>query len=401
MAAGGIFLKVENSLVVLQPSAYDSEAVLQTALAEFPQVIAGATTSGANEPELLLISREMGVPGGDASGRAFSLDHLFVDSECVPVFVEVKRASDTRIRREVVGQMLDYAANGVKYWPIEALQEALTKRALASNRDVAELVKDLDPDLELAEFWRRVEDNLRTGNVRLLFVADALPTELVRIIEFLNEHLSPVEVLGVELQQFTAGEQVAYVPVVRGQTEAAATAKTGAIGQAWTLESFLEAAATRVSDVEFDLIKRLFADVEERGEKLSWGKGATPGVAGWYRVGDRPTAVWNVNANSESPTTRAYLYFYLADHFASVETGRVEKAAAVLETIPAMKGKIAEARANDWRKYPSVYLAEVAGHPDREQAIFQAITLLTEPVDPLEPDSGTASTPIPWEPEAQ
>jgi hypothetical protein len=31
----------------------------------------------------------------------------------VPTLLEVKRSSDTRIRREVVGQMLDYAANGV------------------------------------------------------------------------------------------------------------------------------------------------------------------------------------------------------------------------------------------------------------------------------------------------
>lgn len=39
------------------------------------------------------------------------LDHLFLDSEGVPTLVEVKRSSDRRIRREVVGQMLDYAAN--------------------------------------------------------------------------------------------------------------------------------------------------------------------------------------------------------------------------------------------------------------------------------------------------
>jgi hypothetical protein len=29
--------------------------------------------------------------------------------------LEVKRSSDTRIRREVVGQMLDYAANGASF----------------------------------------------------------------------------------------------------------------------------------------------------------------------------------------------------------------------------------------------------------------------------------------------
>ena len=31
----------------------------------------------------------------------------------MPTLVEVKRSSDTRIRREVVGQMLHYAANAV------------------------------------------------------------------------------------------------------------------------------------------------------------------------------------------------------------------------------------------------------------------------------------------------
>jgi hypothetical protein len=40
----------------------------------------------------------------------------------VPTLVEVKRSSDTRIRREVVGQMLDYAANAVVYWPLERLR---------------------------------------------------------------------------------------------------------------------------------------------------------------------------------------------------------------------------------------------------------------------------------------
>ena len=39
-----------------------------------------------------------------------------------PTLVEVKRSSDTRERREVVGQMLDYAANAVVYWPIETIR---------------------------------------------------------------------------------------------------------------------------------------------------------------------------------------------------------------------------------------------------------------------------------------
>lgn len=87
--------------------------------------------------------------------------------------------------------------------------------------------------------------------------------------------------------------------------------------------------------------------------------------------------MWNLNANSESPIARAYLYFYLADHVAIVGSQRVEQAAAHLETIPSMKAKIAEARANDQKKYPSVYLPDVAGTP-HEQALFAAVTVLLE-----------------------
>ncbi|MCO6480232.1 MAG: hypothetical protein J5I94_26570 [Phaeodactylibacter sp.] len=49
------------------------------------------------------------------------MDHLFVDQDAIPTLVEVKRSTDTRIRREVVGQILDYAANAALFWPIERL----------------------------------------------------------------------------------------------------------------------------------------------------------------------------------------------------------------------------------------------------------------------------------------
>ena len=38
------------------------------------------------------------------------MDHLYIDQNAWPTLVEVKRSKDTRIRREVVGQMMDYAA---------------------------------------------------------------------------------------------------------------------------------------------------------------------------------------------------------------------------------------------------------------------------------------------------
>ena len=69
----------------------------------------------------LLVKREAGLPSEIEGINRWSVDHLFLDQEGIPTLVEVKRSSDSRIRREVVGQMLDYAANAVVYWPIEQI----------------------------------------------------------------------------------------------------------------------------------------------------------------------------------------------------------------------------------------------------------------------------------------
>jgi hypothetical protein len=164
-------------------------------------MIAGPTTSGGESGRLLLVRREMGVPGTSGGAGVWSLDHLFLDTDGVPVVVEVKRSSDTRMRRDVVGQMLDYAANGVKHWPIASLRAAVEEKAASSGATGEELASALRPGIDPEESWKTVESNLNAGRIRMLFVADQLPPELVRVIEFLNEQMSPAEVLGVELQQ--------------------------------------------------------------------------------------------------------------------------------------------------------------------------------------------------------
>ena len=91
----------------------------------------------------------MGVADREDGRDRWSLDHLFVDQDAIPTFVEVKRSSDTRIRREVVGQMLDYAANASAYWDAGRLRSSFESRfddAEAANDELAEFIED---DLEL------------------------------------------------------------------------------------------------------------------------------------------------------------------------------------------------------------------------------------------------------------
>lgn len=373
----GVFLRSGNRLVAMREAPYDTEAVLQEALARFPEVLAGPTTSGSSGV-LLLIKREAAIPTADHGAAAFALDHLFIDADAVPVLVEVKRSSDTRIRREVIGQMLDYAANATSYWSLSSLKESLESTAAEAGRSMDEAIADLwsgEPD----DFWHAVEANLRAGRVRLVFVADSLPDELVRVIEFLNSQMSPAEVLGVELHQYVGDDQVVYVPRVVGRTTAAAAKKEVGGGRVWDLESFLAAADERCSPPEVALIRRLLDHAEERGVRVTWGRGATPGVSGWYQLGARPTATWVLNLNDARSTTRAYLTFYLADVSRHAPDDRVPLAADALERIPPVAPKIAAARESEWRKYPSVYLQDVAGQEELTSAIFVALDVLAGP----------------------
>jgi hypothetical protein len=74
------------------------------------------------------VKRELGAAFEEDAPDRWSLDHLFLDEEGVPTLIEVKRSSDTRIRREVVGQMLDYAANGAELWGLEKIRAAFESR---------------------------------------------------------------------------------------------------------------------------------------------------------------------------------------------------------------------------------------------------------------------------------
>jgi hypothetical protein len=120
---GGIYLIQDSGqLVEMKEQAYDSEAFLQELLEKYPSLLAGEQIDSDAPRRWLFLSREMAVPSEEDGASRWAIDHLFLDQDAIPTLVEVKRSSDTRIRREVVGQMLDYAANAVVYWPVDTIR---------------------------------------------------------------------------------------------------------------------------------------------------------------------------------------------------------------------------------------------------------------------------------------
>ncbi|GAA3221519.1 hypothetical protein [Actinocorallia longicatena] len=161
---------------------YESEEEFQKTLAFRPRLLDFGTLRDGSARRLVLVGREIGIPASELSGAAFSLDHLFVDADAVPTLVEVKRAADTRSRREVVAQMLDYAANGSRYWSAQLLRRFFEDTCRRDGTTPEEIYQGALGGYDPAVFWDDVGGNLLAGRLRLLFVADQISVELRAIV---------------------------------------------------------------------------------------------------------------------------------------------------------------------------------------------------------------------------
>jgi hypothetical protein len=270
--AGRIYLlDGESKLIAMEESPYDSETLLQKLLADHPDLLAGDQINAEEPRRWLLVTREMAVPGEQDGAGRWSLDHMFLDQDANPTLVEVKRSTDTRIRREVVGQMLDYAANAVAYWPVEEVRARFEARCQGDGLNhEAVLSEFLGGGQEVAAFWQKVKTNLQAGRVRLIFIADEIPPELRRVVEFLNSQMDPAEVLAIEVKQFVGEHLKTLVPRVLGLTETARQKKVVGSGETrqWDEPSFFDALLERRGEQEVAIARRLLDWAKERGLRV-------------------------------------------------------------------------------------------------------------------------------------
>ncbi len=262
--------------MVEQP--YESEDALQALLADYPDLLAGDQADG--EPRRwLLLARE--APLGDADRDArWSVDHLFVDQDAIPTIVEVKRSDDTRIRREVVGQMLEYAANAVAYWRLDELRARFEASCQQKGMEPEELLGSLlDGKEEPDQFWERLKTNLAASKLRLVFVADEIPPELRRLVEFLNEQMQSAEVLAVEVKQYvdSDNEHQTLVPRLVGQTERANQAKGRAPTRRWDKDMLLGALEERHGKPAVEIAQQIIAWSARLGLHDWYGRGQHDG----------------------------------------------------------------------------------------------------------------------------
>jgi hypothetical protein len=285
MSPGIYSIDDQGQLVEMSEQPYPTEDALQSLLEQHPELLADDQPAGERR-RLVLVAREAGLASEEDGALRWSVDHLFLDEEAVPTLVEVKRSSDTRIRREVVGQMLDYAANAILYWPIENLRTSF-EETCANHGDSPEdrLAELLGPQADQEAFWQAAKTNLLAGRIRMIFVADQIPTELQRIVEFLNGQMASAEVLALELRQYVGEGQRALVPRIFGQTASAGRAKSaGRQARQWDEDSFFADVEERRGREEAQVARAVFDWAGENDQRIFFGSGQT--VGSFYPIVD-------------------------------------------------------------------------------------------------------------------
>ncbi len=216
------------------------EAALQRVLQEHPEIIPGEQMDPGSDdpPRFLLLKRELSI-------GSWSLDHLFVDHLGVPTLVECKLIQNPQSRREVIGQVIEYAANIQLALGNGALRLIAERSWTENGADLADtLAMKLDVE-DVDDFWLRVEQNLEAGKIRLVVAGDEIRPEVRRMIEYLNSEMHRVDVFGLEIKCYGInGENMVMVSNVIGGSQRETDKKhiqaTKGVSTLWTAEALKE-----------------------------------------------------------------------------------------------------------------------------------------------------------------
>ena len=123
---------------------------------------------------------------------------MYVDSQGVPLLVGVQVGAQSTVDGNALLRLLDRVAVELPRWRDGRMRE----RVLVTHGypDEAELLASaLDWRAGASAFWGRVESNLARDHVRIVLVADEVPEDVTRTVEFLDAQLRDVEIRAIEV----------------------------------------------------------------------------------------------------------------------------------------------------------------------------------------------------------
>jgi hypothetical protein len=121
------------------------------------------------------------------STLAGPIDNFMVTPSGLPVLVECKLWRNAEARREVVGQILDYAKELARFSASDVQREA-SRRLGLGPRALIDLVRAADPAVEEMQFNDALSANLRRGRFLLIIVGDGIREGVENIAAYLEAH---------------------------------------------------------------------------------------------------------------------------------------------------------------------------------------------------------------------
>jgi hypothetical protein len=186
------------------------------------------------------------------------------------------------LRREVIGQILEYAANFSASWSADRVRSAYERTASTLAADAAQ---SLETALALQPgtyegYWQLLQANLDQQRLRLAIVADKIPLETLRIVEYLNRQMINTDIFCVSISQFIGGDVRTLNSRVLNPsvTETQRKSASSRAGAPWTRARFYDALLSRESRNAVSVMERIESWAAPKPHvEISFGSGVQDG----------------------------------------------------------------------------------------------------------------------------
>ncbi len=353
---------------LVESDIYAQEKDLQTLLAESPEVISMDEIRPGAGP-LLVAVREFSLPVG-------KIDILGFTARGDIAIVECKLAKNTQAKREVIGQIMDYAAH-LWEWSYEDMDQSIQK---LGNPPLAELVRKSadDPDWNEEAFRTTISAALGQGNFILTIAVNEINEELHKIIRYINSAGTPAfSFAALEMRRYHKANIEMLVPHVFGQVPIKGD-KPKSDYRKWDAESFFEELSAK-SPETVATARKILSWAGQHVTRVWWGEGSRDGsfvpilVHGGRK--HRLFAVWS------SGTVELYFQWYLRKPPFEDDRTRLE----IINRLNQIAGVRLDAA--DIARRPSIRLAQLS----TPESIEKFLAVFEWMIEEIKKDAGNGS----------
>lgn len=256
----------------LESTPYSDEAVLRDLIFDEPALIPAADIGVASDMPAVAI-REMGLPGAGSS------DIILVYADGTIAIVECKLATNPERKREVIGQVIDYASS-LSELTYDEFDERVKGRR---EESLLELMAKAAPsgEWDADRFLEQVTGTLTGGSFRLVIAIDVMDENLARLVRYIStQSRGALQVFGLELRYHASGDLEAIVPHIANPV-GREHSTDGPTVERWNPERFAALVARMGPGPLKTALDDILKFAVQNSDQLNWGWAETYGAFGY------------------------------------------------------------------------------------------------------------------------